>query len=301
MFKTFTTSNELHSIDLTIASAIYDGEKATDLISKIEDFVANEEKEHREELQKDVIAWCNTSFRSLAVLSVVYSSDVLRDLANGVICSRITVGEGNTMNIGTSEKAVTWKDEKSGKKVTEYRPDWIQYSEVVRKCKDLEAEAKKEGYKDFKVVLSGDLNPRQEQLLTITMHNYCGEISEKDRRRIANMGEDFSTMLATSTTKRIEALTYWYELFNGHTGKDLKPIGKIVKLILQDKRLATFDSVHYRNTIAREDVMLSVLLSHYNNSGKKVVDNSRSKSLSTIRPEEIQSQTQTEATQTTEA
>ena len=292
MFKTFTTSNEDFTLDLTIASAVYDGEIASDLVAKIEDFVANEEKEHREELQKDIVTWCNNAFRSHAVLSVVYSDDMMRDLANGVICSRITVGEGNALNVGTSEKAVTWKDEKTGKKVTEYRPDWIQYSEVVRKVKDLEAEAKKDGYKDFKIILSSDLNPRQEQLLTVTMHNYCGEISDKDRRRISGMGEDFTTMLATSATKRLEALTFWYELFNSHTGKDLKPIGKIVKLILQDKRLATFDSVHYRNTIAREDVMLSVLLSHYNNSGKRVADNSRSKSLSTIRPEEAQTQTE---------
>ena len=284
MKATFTTTT---AHKFTIEVNDYIPSDYAPIISDIEDGINQEALEKREELLSLVISTVNKMFKDIATNSVMLSEDVLRRLCNGVCYGKLSVSkDGNTtvINGGFAQKKVmTGKVDKVP--VYEIRRDFVQYTDVVRALNAYNKQLKKEGFKEG-YTLKGGINAPQFNLLTVFSHNLAGKISDKDMKIIEKSGATFAPFASDSNTKRLEAVQFFYDIFNAHTGNNYKAIGFVVKELKNDKRLATFDSQHYISTVPGEYTLLSVLISHYVNTGlkKEVLEKSKAKDISSITP-----------------
>lgn len=277
MNANFKTTNN-HKFSIEVVDHLPDIGTMSDIIADIEDGVALEELSTRDELLSTVVSAVNRMFKEVAVNAVMLSGDVIRSLCSGVTYAKIYAskdGDSVTLNGGIAERKVkVGTIDKTP--IFENRPDYVQYTDVIRAFNAYNKQLKKEGYKEG-YTLKGGINARQFDLLTVFCHNLSGKLSDKDVRTLEKLGETFATFAESSNTKRLESVQFFYDLFNSHTGKNLKAIGFIVNELKNDKRLATFDSQHYISTVPGEYTLLSVLISHYINTGKKVLEKSKAK------------------------
>ena len=278
----FTTTNN-HAFEITVPAHILTAEQGTALCGAIMSNVAMEEPENRRSLLSAIVSAVNADFKAKACAHVMLSDDVLVTLLNGVTFGKLSVtkdGDSLTVNYGVAQKSVP-----NGKvdKVTVYvnRPDYVQYSDVVRYHRAYNAKLKKEGYADG-YTMKGTISAQQFNLLTVFAHNLARRLSDHDRAILDRMGDNFSNFAGESNTKRLAAVQFFYDLFNARTGHDYKAIGDVVHSLTADKRLATFDSVHYVDTVAGEYTLLSVLISHYINTNMEILNKSKAKSLSNV-------------------
>lgn len=282
MKATFTTTTA-HKFTVEVVDAIPNS--YNDIIASVEDGINQESPEKRDELLSLVISTVNKMFKDIATNSVMLSDDVLHRLCNGVCYGKLSVskdGNTTTINGGLSQrKVMTGKIDKIP--VYEIRNDFIQYTDVVRALNAYNKQLKKEGFKEG-YTLKGGINAPQFNLLTVFSHNLAGKISDKDMKIIEKSGATFAPFASDSNTKRLEAVQFFYDIFNAHTGNNYKAIGFVVKELKNDKRLATFDSQHYISTVPGEYTLLSVLISHYVNTGKKALEKSKAKDIATIQP-----------------
>lgn len=282
MKTTFTTTTA-HKFTIEVNAHV--PASYADIISAIENGINQEVPEKRDELRTFAISAVNKMFKDVATNYVMLSDDVLKTLCNGVSYGKLTAtkdGDTVTINGDLSMRRVSvGKVDKSP--VYENRLDYIQYTDVVRALNAYNKQLKKEGFKDGYTLKRG-INASQFNLLTVFSHNLAGKISDKDMRIIEKSGEAFAPFASDSNTKRLEAVQFFYDIFNAHTGNNYKAIGFVVKELRNDKRLATFDSQHYISTIPGEYTLLSVLISHYLNTGKKALEKSKAKDIATIQP-----------------
>lgn len=254
-----------------------------DIISTIEDCVSAEELSARDDMLSTMVSTANKMFKECACNYAMMSDDVLRTLCNGVTYAKIyTTKDGDTitLNAGIAERKVkTGVVDKTP--IYANRPDYVQYTDVIRALNSYNKELKKAGYKEG-YTLKGGVNARQFDLLTVFTHNLSGKLSEKDMRIIERLGETFANFASDSNTKRLQGVQFFYDLFNAHTGDNYKAIGFVVNELKNDKRLATFDSQHYISTVPGEYTLLSVLISHYINTGKKVLEKTKAKSIADV-------------------
>ena len=276
-----TTTN--HDFEITVPGHILTAEQGTALCGSILSAVAMEEPENRRSLLSTVVSAVNADFKAQACAHVMLSDDMLKTLLSGVTFGKLSVGkEGDslTVNYGTAQKYVP-----NGKvdKTTVYaiRPDYVQYSDVVRFHHKYNAQLKKEGYADG-YTMKGTISARQFNLLTVFAHNLARRLTDRDRAILDRMGDNFSNFAGESNSKRLSAVQFFYDLFNARTGNSYKALGYIVHSLTADKRLSTFDSVHYVDTVPGEYTLLSVLISHYINTGVEILNKSKAKKLSGV-------------------
>lgn len=281
----FKTTNN-HSFELSIPAYLLSVEQATALKSAIADGVALEEPTARRELLSAVLSEINKEFKSMATMHALLSDDIIATLCNEVNFGKLSLtkeGDSVIVNYGIAMRSVcVGKVDKTP--VYENRPDFVQYSDVMRMYNAYNKQLKKEGYKDG-YTLRGAISAQQFNLLTVFVHNLSGTLSDKDRERLEKLGENFKMFASDSNTKRLDCVQFFYNLFNAHTGHDYKAIGFVVNELKNDKRLATFDSQHYISTVPGEYTLLSVLISHYVNAGRnaKVLHKSRAKAIGTVK------------------
>ena len=282
MKTTFKTTNN-STFEVEVFDHIPAPEDVRDIIETIEECVSAEELSSRNDMLSTMVSTVNRMFKECACNYAMLSGDVLRTLCNGVSYAKIYItkdGDSVILNPGIAERKVkVGTVDKTP--IFETRPDYIQYTDVVRAYNAYNKQLKKEGYKEG-YTLKGGINARQFDLLTVLCHNLAGKLTEKDTRTLERLGETFANFASDSNAKRLEAVQFFYDLFNSHTGDNYKAIGFIVKELKNDKRLATFDSQHYINTIPGEYTLLSVLISHYINTGKKVLEKSKAKNISDV-------------------
>ena len=278
----FTATNN-HSFELTVPGHILTAEQGTALCGAILSNVAMEEPDKRRSLLSTVVSAVNADFKAQACAHVMLSDDVLKSLLSGVTFGKLSIskdGDSLTVNYGVAQKSVP-----NGKvdKTTVYvnRPDYIQYADVVRYHRAYNAKLKKEGYADG-YTMNGTISAQQFNLLTVFAHNLARRLSNHDRTILDRMGDNFSNFAGESNTKRLSAVQFFYDLFNAKTGNDYKALGYVVHSLTADKRLSTFDSVHYVDTVPGEYTLLSVLISHYINTGVEILNKSKAKKLSGV-------------------
>lgn len=298
----FHTSNN-HDFEITIPAHTLTAEQGTALCTSILSNVAMEEPDNRRSLLSAVVSAVNADFKAQACAHVMLSDDVLKSLLSGVTFGKLSVskdGDGLTVNYGTAQKSIP-----NGKvdKTTVYavRPDYVQYSDVVRYNHKYNAQLKKEGFPNG-YTMKGTISAQQFNLLTVFAHNLARRLSDHDRAILDRMGDNFSNFAGESNTKRLSAVQFFYDLFNAKTGNDYKALGYVVHSLTADKRLSTFDSVHYVDTVPGEYTLLSVLISHYINTGVEILNKSKAKKLANVTKGTAPAPVaEPERTQTTEA
>lgn len=296
----FRTTNN-HDFKIIVPAHVLTAEQGTALCGSILANVAMEEPDNRRSLLSAVVSAVNADFKARACAHVMLSDDVLKSLLSGVTFGKLSVskdGDSLTVNYGTAQKSVP-----TGKvdKVTTYanRPDYVQYSDVVRYHRQYNAKLKKEGYTDG-YTMRGTVSAQQFNLLTVFAHNLARRLSDRDRAILDRMGDNFGNFAGESNTKRLSAVQFFYDLFNAKTGNDYKALGYVVHSLTADKRLSTFDSVHYVDTVPGEYTLLSVLISHYINTGVEILNKSKAKKLTNVTkdaPKEEQTENKPEAEQ----
>lgn len=282
MKATFKTTNKEEFV-IEVINHLPAPADMAEIILTIEECVSAEELSSRDDMFSAMVSTVNRMFKDCACNYAMMSDDVLRTLCNGVSYAKIyTTKDGDTvtLNAGIAERKVkTGVVDKTP--IFAHRPDYVQYTDVIRAFNSYNKELKKAGYKDG-YTLKGAINARQFDLLTVFSHNLSGKLSDKDLRTMEKLGDTFASFASDSNTKRLQSVQFFYDLFNAHTGKNHKAIGFVVNELKNDKRLATFDSQHYISTIPGEYTLLSVLISHYINTDKKVLEKSKAKSLGDV-------------------
>lgn len=282
MKTTFKTTNK-EAFTIEVTEHLPTPTAMADIIATIEECVSAEELSARDDMLSAMVSTVNRMFKDCACNYAMLSDDVLRTLCDGVSYAKIYItkdGDSATLNAGIAERKVkTGMVDKTP--IYAHRPDYVQYTDVVRAFNSYSKELKKAGYKDG-YTLKGAINARQFDLLTVFTHNLSGKLTDKDMRTLEKLGETFTNFASDSNTKRLQSVQFFYDLFNAHTGKTHKAIGFVVNELKNDKRLATFDSQHYISTVPGEYTLLSVLISHYINTDKKVLEKSKAKSLGDV-------------------
>lgn len=279
----FTTSTN-YSFEITIPAHVLTAEQGFILCTAVNLGVAQEDPDKRNAFRSTVVSALNAEFKSQACAHAMLSDDVILSILSGLKYGKLYISkDGDTVvvNYGTAEKMVQDGKNADGSKRMVNRPDWLQFIDVVRFHKRYNAKLKKEGHADG-YTMKGNVDPKQFNLLTVFGHNLAGRVSDYDRTLLSQMGDDFAVFAEKSNGKTLKAVAFWYALFNTRTGKNYQPIDFIAKALRKDKRLATFDSIHYTDTVPGEYMLLSVLMSHYINTGVKVIENSKSKKLSGV-------------------
>lgn len=283
--KKFTTTTN-HSFEISVPNFQLSTEQVQELKTAIYAGIEQEEPTERKNLLSAIVAYVNKEFKDMASFIVMRSDDVLKNSCLEVNYGKLTVcrdGDSVVVNYDLAmHKVKVGKVDKTP--IYENRPDFVQYTDVVKIHNLYNSTLKKDGYKDG-YALKGGISAHQFNLLTILTHNLAGRLTEKDIEKLEKMGEEFACFAGTSNTQRLKAVQFWYDLFNARTGKNHKAIGFIVEELKNDKRLATFDSHHYIDTVVGEYTLLSVLISHYINTGRSVIKNSKAKNISGVMAE----------------
>lgn len=292
MKKSFITTTN-HKFEIDVVNSTLTAEQAQALIDSIETNLAMEVPENKQTLLATVVSSVNASFKAIACHNTMLSTDVLGKLALGVHYGKLYVARENdvvTINYDVAQRVEKVK-KVDNNWVYATRFDYVKYTDVMRAYRAYNAELKKSGFKDG-YALQGGLSPEQNMLAIVAVHNFVGKLSEKDIARIEKMGSLFNSFTKTSKTGRLEILEYFYALFNEKTVQTLKPIGFIVDKMAQDKLLATFDSMHYTDTVPSEQAFIDVVLMHYINTGlaTSVIEKNRGKKLSDVAQEEKKEQ-----------
>lgn len=280
MNKQFTTTNNAHNFSVTVNTARPGAEEWHTIIDAIENGVKHEPLASREDFTAFVVGEVNAMIKTLAIEAVMFSADVLSVLCGGVTYGKITLekdGDAITLNGGTSGRYIA-AGKVDKETLYDFRPDYILYSDVAKAFKRYTREKKKAGDKTA-YTLAGDIPFEYSKMLTVFAHNLSDRLSAEDVAKVEKAGKKFAAFAATSTAKRLEAVQAFYALFNSRTGAEHKAIEFIVKSLRKDKRLATFDSMHYTDTVPGECAVLDVLIMHYVNTGKAVHNKSRAKSI----------------------
>ena len=282
----FQTTNN-HTFELSIPAFVLSAEQADALKSAIMAGIEQEEPTARKDLLTAVVSAVNREFKTMATMSAMLSDDVLSTLCNGLQFGKLSLsreGDSVIINYDVAMRSVcVGKVDKTP--VYENRPDFVQYADVMRMFSAYNKQLKKEGYKEG-YTLKGAISAQQFNLLTVFCHNLSGKLTDKDRERLEKLGENFASFASDSNTKRLECVQFFYNLFNAHTGNDYKAIGFVVNELKNDKRLATFDSQHYISTVPGEYTLLSVLISHYVNTGRKVLEKSKARAIGTVKADQ---------------
>lgn len=217
-----------------------------------------------------LFAAVNKAMFENAIDSVIYSTDIFAELAKIVTYGRYTIKEGETGGYAYgSETTVERRVEvgtKDGKKVYETRPAFIDYAQVAKRYKAIKAECKKA--ETLPPVLHGDFTTAEKLLVSLFIANVMDKpLTETDKARLANCGDEFARFADNSNTAIFDQLTHLYNLFNKRTGLDIKPITKLIDPIRAELRKV--NSKFYTETVGNETACIAILFNHYINSGIK--------------------------------
>ena len=231
---------------------------------------------------KNIVNAVNKALYNNAIDSIINSPNIFVEMFKQVTYGKFTLkadnesGRGYLLNnTNIVSKVVNLGKNEKGEKISESRPAFITYQEVVKRYDYLvkleKRQAKENNRKAVVLPLNHNFSVNQFNLVSVFISNILGnELNATQKARLEKLGDDFKRFTATSNNAKLEQLQYFYDIFNNHTGENVKAIAPIIKNLY--KELTTFSSKFYIDSVENEVFVISAIFNHYINSNKVIAE-----------------------------
>ena len=283
MSKILVKNSKNQPVELTVNSTIPTEDLKAQLILLLDEFPVESVAEYG----KSIVNAINKAMYNNAVDSIINSPNIFVEMFKQVTYGKFTLKADNESGRGyllgdtnIVSKIVNLGKNSKGEKITESRPAFITYQEVVKRYDYLvkleKRQAKENNVKPVILPLNHNFSVNQLNLVSVFISNILGnELSTTQKARLEKLGDDFKRFADISNNAKLEQLKYFYDIFNKHTGKDIKPISIVIKNLY--KELTTFSSKFYIDSVESEVFVISAIFNHYINSNKVIAEKYKAK------------------------